>query len=158
MNLKSKIATVALGAVALGGLIGVAVSYADSPTTAPSTQSSTPAGGQAKAGHGAKSGQHARRGLLRRALHGEVTAGGKTGTRVIDFQRGAVQSVSSTAITLKSADGFTATYVINGGTKVRKDGSASKIGDIKKGDTVRVVALKTGGTVTARLVAEPKAK
>ena len=158
MNVKSKIATVALGAVALGGLIGVGVSYADNPTTSPSAPSGTAPGGQAKAGHGTKSAEHAKRALLKRALHGEVTVGGKKGTRVIDFQRGSVQSVSSTGITLKSTDGFTATYVVNAETKVRKDGAAAKIGDIKNGETVRVVALKSGSTDTARVVAEPKAK
>ena len=154
MNVKSKIATVALGAVALGGLIGVGVSYADNPTTSPSA----PSGSAAKAGHGAKAGAHARRALMKRALHGEVTVGGKKGTRVLDFQRGSVQSVSSNGITVKSTDGFSATYVVNAETKVRKDGAAAKIGDIKNGDTVRVVALKTGSTDTARVVAEPKAK
>lgn len=158
MNVKSKIATVALGAVALGGLIGVGVSYADNPTTSPSAPSGTAPSGQAKAGHGDKAGAHARRALMKRALHGEVTVGGKKGTRVVDFQRGSVQSVSSTGITLKSTDGFTAMYVVNAETKVRKDGAAAKIGDIKNGDTVRVVALKTGSTDTARVVAEPKAK
>jgi hypothetical protein len=154
MNVKSKIATVALGTVALGGLIGVGVSYADNPTTSPSA----PSGSAAKAGHGAKAGAHARRVLMKRALHGEVTVGGKKGTRVLDFQRGSVQSVRSNGITVKSTDGFSATYVVNAETKVRKDGAAAKIADIKNGDTVRVVALKTGSTDTARVVAEPKTK
>ena len=154
MNVKSKIATVALGAVALGGLIGVGVSYADNPAASPSA----PSGSAAKAGHGAKAGAHARRALMKRALHGEVTVGGKKGTRVLDFQRGSVQSVSSNGVTVKSTDGFSATYVVNAETKVRKDGAAAKIGDIKNGVTVRVVALKNGSTDTARVVAEPKAK
>jgi hypothetical protein len=158
MNVKNKIATVALGAVALGGLVGVGVSFADGPTTSPSSPTSASPGAPALAGHGAKSGVHAKRALLKRALHGEVTVGGEKGTRVIDFQRGSVQSVSSTAITLKSTDGFTATYVVTADTNVRKNGAAATIGAIEKGDTVRVVALKSGSTDTARLVAEPKTK
>ncbi len=158
MNVRSKIAAVAVGAVALGTLIGVGVSYADDPSTSPTPTAPASAAPSGQGHQADKAGAHAKRALLKRALHGEVTLGGKEKTRVIDFQRGAVQKVGPSAITLKSTDGFTATYVVNGETKVRKDGQPAKIGDIKAGDTVRVVARKDGNTSTARLVAEPKAR
>ena len=146
MNLKSRIAAV-----------GVGVSYADNPSTSPAPPSASPST-SSPGTHADKAGAHAKRALLKRALHGELTVGGKEKTRVIDFQRGTVQKVAGTAITLKSTDGFTATYVVTTETKVRKAGEPAKIGDIKAGDKVRVVALKQGDTSTARLVAEPKTR
>lgn len=174
MRIKSKIAAVGLGAVALAGLIGVGASYADNPTpsTSPSASSSpsdpgSRAGGSTQAapkgqtdrgtradpsGHG----RHAERALLKRALHGEVTIGGEKQTRVMVFQRGAVDKVSATSITVKSTDGFAQTYVVNADTSIRKDGHAAEIADLAAGDKVRVVALKNGSTSTARVIAEPK--
>ena len=56
---------------------------------------------------------------MARALHGEVTLAGEK-HRVIVFQRGPVDKISDTSLTVKSNDGFTATYVLNADTKVRK--------------------------------------
>jgi len=172
MQIKGKIAAATLGALALAGGIGVGVSYADDPTAThspnatPSAQSSPKQQSSAKQQPGTKhagakqagnkQGQHAKRALLKRALHGEVTVGGKKQTRVLAFQRGTIEKVSATSITVKSTDGFTATYVVNADTKVRKDGEAVKTTDLGSGDTVRVVARKDGQTSTARVVAEPK--
>lgn len=155
MNSKTKIAAAGLGAVALAAAVGVGISYADDPTPSTSPSASPTAAGTPSAKTGAKTRQHARRALLKRALHGEVTLGGKQ-PRVVDFQRGTVDRVSGTSITVKSTDGFTASYVVTNDTKVRKDGDAAKIGDIRSGDKVRVVARKEGSTDTARLIAEPK--
>jgi hypothetical protein len=154
VNSKGKIAAIGLGAVALGGIVGVGVSFADDPTPSTSPSASPSAGASAKPGSDKNAG-HDRRALVRRALHGEATLGGKQ-IRVVDFQRGLVGQVSDTSITLKSTDGFTATYAVTSDTKVRKDGQAAKITDIKTGDEVRVLALKTGTTSTAKVVAEPK--
>ena len=103
-----------------------------------------------------KQGEHAKRALLKRALHGEVTLAGKKTTRVIDFQRGNVQQVSATSITLKSTDGFTATYVVTSDTRVRQAGEVGKLSDVRTGDKVRVVAVKDGKTSAAKAIAEPK--
>jgi hypothetical protein len=81
------------------------------------------------------------------AVHGEVVVpkqGG--GYETLLMQRGTVTSVSSSAISVKSADGFTATYDVTGSTQVNA-GSAG-ITSIDKNANVVVIARKTasGGT------------
>lgn len=159
MNIKTKIATASLSAVALAGIVGAGVSYADDPTTSPSPSASpstsTPGGQQQR-----KPDEHAKRALLKRALlkralHGEVTLGGKK-ARVIDFQRGTVEKVSATAITVKSTDGFTGSYVITEDTRIRQAREPGRLSDITTGDKVRVIAVKDGKTSTAKVIREPK--
>jgi hypothetical protein len=81
------------------------------------------------------------------ALHGEFVVqkdGG--GYQTLATQSGSVTAVSSTSITVKSADGYTRTYVVNSDTKVNRGG---KIADIKTGATVRIRAVVSGDTATA---------
>jgi hypothetical protein len=153
VNTRTKIAAISLSAVALAGAAGVGISYADDPTTTPSPSASPTAG--APSAQQQKQGERARRPLVKRALHGEVTLGGKK-TRVIDFQRGTVEKVSATSITVKSTDAFTRTYVVTKDTRVRHAGEASTIGDIKTGTKVRVVALRDGDASTATVIGEPR--
>jgi len=82
------------------------------------------------------------------AVHGQFVvpkAGG--GYQTIDTQRGSVTAVSSTSITIKSADGFTKTYRVTGSTNV--DAQRDGIGSIKTGHQVAVAATVSGGTATA---------
>jgi hypothetical protein len=125
---------VAVAALVAGGGVAYAVS-APTPTSTPS-QPTAPT----KAKH--------HKALLGRVSHGEVTLNGKD-HRVVDVQRGQVQSVSSTSVSVKSGDGFTATYTINSDTKVHKDAKAAAIGDVHNGDKVVVVATKANGADTA---------
>jgi hypothetical protein len=94
-------------------------------------------------------GDRKHRALQTRALHGEATVGGKKRHRVVQFQRGTVDQVSSTSITVTSADGFRATYRVDAKTKVRKDKQPATIADVKTADRVRVVATQDGSTTTA---------
>jgi hypothetical protein len=149
MRTRTKLVVAATTAVALAGGVGVGIAAAD-PTTSPSAPTS--ASPQAGPKSGAPGQGHRARDLTARALHGEATVGGKKNTRVIDFQRGAVTQVSGTSITVKSTDGFSATYVVAGTTKVRKDKATAAIADVKVNDAVRVVAVKDGSTVTARSI------
>ena len=71
---------------------------------------------------------------------------------VLDTQRGTVTGNNGTQLTVKSADGFTATYTVGSSTVIRKDGAKATVGDLKVGDTVGVVGVKSGDTVTARAV------
>jgi hypothetical protein len=100
---------------------------------------------------------HRHAGLLARAEHGEMTLSGPQ-HRVVDVQRGQVQSASPTSITVKSADGFTATYTVNSTTKVRKAAKAAAIGDVTTGDRVVVIATKNGSTTTATRITDHPAK
>jgi hypothetical protein len=81
-------------------------------------------------------------------LHGQFTApkaGG--GYQTVDVQRGTVTSVSSSSITIKSADGYSASYAVASSTEV--NAQAGGIGSVKTGDTVSVTATVSGGTATA---------
>lgn len=146
-------------ALALAGGVTAGIASADPTTPAPApsgTASPTPdqtpkADKQAKKDAQARDGR--RGGLLLRALHGEVTLGGNE-TRVVNFQRGTVEAVSATEITVKSKDGFTATYVVTAETNVKKDKKVAAIADVKTADRVRVVALKDGSTLTARTIGD----
>jgi hypothetical protein len=77
-------------------------------------------------------------------IHGEFTTkkpGG--GYQTLAMQTGEVTSVSSSSIAVKSEDGFTRTYSVDDKTRVMagKEG----IGGVKKGDTVRVLAVVEDG-------------
>lgn len=152
MKKPAVILATALSTVALAGVVGVGVASADpTPTPTPSaTASPTPgASTTAKPGKANK----AKRDLVQRALHGEVTLGGKK-HHVVDFQRGTVSAVSATSITVRSTDDFSATYVVDAKTKVHQAKAKTTIADVKTGDKVRVVALKDGSTLTATRIAD----
>jgi hypothetical protein len=81
-------------------------------------------------------------------LHGQAVLskpGG--GYETVAFQRGTVTAVSAGSITLKSADGFTQAYVINGSTVV--GAHRSGISSVKAGNTASVIATVSGKTFTA---------
>jgi hypothetical protein len=81
-------------------------------------------------------------------IHGQFTApksGG--GYQTLDMQRGTVTAVSGTSISVKSADGFSASYTVTSKTLV--DAQAAGIGSVKKGDSVVVIATVSGSTATA---------
>jgi hypothetical protein len=82
------------------------------------------------------------------AVHGTVVVpkpGG--GYQTVAFQNGKVTAVSSTSITLRSADGYSHSYQVTSATMVnaQRDG----IGSIKAGNQVMVDATVSGGTATA---------
>jgi hypothetical protein len=98
-----------------------------------------------------------RRLLLRRVEHGEVTLKGKDDKPVVvDIQRGKVTAVSPTSISLKSEDGFTATYTVSSDTRIRVDGERKAIGDVRVGKSAGLIATKAstaaGSAATARFV------
>ena len=154
MNKIAKIVAAGAGTVALIGGIGAGIAAAD-PTTSPTPTPTPTASATAKDKPADKhrDGLPGRRALLARALHGEATLGGEK-HRVVAFQRGVVQEVSTTSLTVKSEDGFSATYVLNAETKVHKQGDKSTISAIKNGDHVRVLALKDGSTLTAKAIGD----
>jgi hypothetical protein len=82
------------------------------------------------------------------AIHGQYVApksGG--GYQTIAFQNGKVTAISSTSITLRSADGYTHTYVVNSSTTV--NAQRGGISSIKTGNEVLVRATVSGTTTTA---------
>jgi hypothetical protein len=119
------------------------VSAAFSAATTPTTGTATP-----------DAGKHARGGWLRRLEHGEFTVRTKSGHEVIAVQRGQVTSVTATQITVKSADGFTATYTVDANTKVRKAKQAATIAAVHTGDKIGVFAVDNGSIETAKRIAD----
>lgn len=110
------------GAVALvltGTGAALAWSDASTPSPSPSPSQSAP---QAPGNSGKAPGQN-KPGKAQRSqpLHGEEVVKNADGTfqTVLD-QRGTVESVSGSAITVKSEDGFTQTYAVNGDTKITR--------------------------------------
>ena len=65
-------------------------------------------------------------------------------------QTGQVTAVSAKSLSLKSTDGYTATYAITSTTRVAAHSGG--ITSLKKGDTVHVLATKSGSTLTAVMV------
>lgn len=139
----------------------VSAAVSSSPTASPSPSASQPAsqpagapvghrgrfggfGGFPFGGFGMGSG-----GLV----HGQFTepkSGG--GYQTVDVQDGTVSAVSASSVTVKSADGFTATYAVTSSTVV--DAKAAGIGSVKKGDTIFVTATVSGGAATAANVTD----
>jgi hypothetical protein len=81
-------------------------------------------------------------------VHGQVTepkAGG--GYQTVDIQRGTVTAVSTSSITVKSADGFTKTYAVSSSTEV--NAQAAGIATVKVGDSVELTATLAGSKTTA---------
>ncbi|WAH98296.1 hypothetical protein [Arthrobacter sp. MMS18-M83] len=99
-------------------------------------------------------------------IHGEFTVKNKDGTfTTMVTQRGTVQSVSDSNISVKSDDGFTQSYAITSSTSIVKFPAAGtgtqgrrpslqtiKATDLKAGDTVAVSGTKSGTTVTANRI------
>jgi hypothetical protein len=148
MMKRTKIALVAgAAALAMAGIGGGIAFAADSgpTTTTPTSPGATPS---------APSSPHAHHGVRRSQggamEHGELTVRTKTGDRVIDVQRGQVSAVSATSVTVRSTDGFTATYTVGSASKVRVRKNASTIANVHTGDNVAVAATKSGNTNTLR--------
>jgi hypothetical protein len=161
-NLVVGLATVAVLAAAATGVALAADTSTPTPSGSPSASPNT--GTQENGGPG-RDGGHGLRGGPGKpgggfgiagpmgALHGEFVVpkqGGGYQTLVV--QRGKVSSVSSSTITVKSDDGFSATYDVPATTPVNaaRDG----IGSVKKGDEVTLVAEKKSGNDTALQVGD----
>ena len=146
-----------LGAVALlaaGGVVGAALALGGgaSAQTPQPTQSTAPDQSApqrpGKLGRGPGGPGHGPGHKGGPGIHGEfVVPNGSGGYQTVTHQRGEVTAVSATSITVKSEDGYSATYVVNADTLVNaaRDG----ISTISNGDTVHVAGIKSGGTTTA---------
>jgi hypothetical protein len=83
-------------------------------------------------------------------LHGTAVVKTRDGSyETVAGQRGTVTAVSATSISVKSEDGYQATYVVDKDTVVN---GTEKITAVKQGDNVGVVATVDGGTSTATRV------
>ena len=86
-------------------------------------------------------------------LHGTYTVQTGNGKyQTYDTQLGKASRVSSSSITLTSADGFTHTYVVTSSTIV--DAQRDGIGSVASGDQIRLVATVSGSTATATAIVD----
>ena len=154
------------GAVALT-LTGAGVAFAwaaDSPQPSPSQSAPGQENRPAKPDKSQRP-QH---------LHSEGVVKKADGTfQTVLEQRGTVESVSDTSITVKSEDGYSQTYAVNAETKIKQvpapaaDGSSATpdggkrlkptdgtIADIAAGDTVRISGVRNGDQALAERIVE----
>ena len=150
MILTRKIALGVAGVAAAGvlGTAGVAAATSNDSTPAPSA-SAAPSSSAAPSDHPKT--HRARRALIGRGLHGEWVVKGKDGKPVtLETIRGTVTAVGSSSVTFKAEDGFTETFATNSATKVR--GGADSLAQVKVGAKGAVLGMKSGSTITARVV------
>ena len=67
----------------------------------------------------------------------------KHGAVTVLVQRGVIEAVGATSITLRSKDGYTHSYVINAVTKVRERRQRVAVGALHIGERAMVVAVAT---------------
>jgi hypothetical protein len=131
---------------------------AATPSASPSPSSGTPGSGAPHGWQKIRGGFPGGLGLRFGALGGGVVHGQLTvpksggGYQTLDVQSGTVTAVSTGAITVKSADGFTASYTVTGNTVV--GAQSAGIGSVKKGDKVFVTATVSGSTATAATIVD----
>lgn len=92
-------------------------------------------------------------GLAGGMVHGQVVIakpGG--GYQTLDIQRGKVTAVSTNSISVRSADGFTATYAVTSSTDV--DAQRDGIGSVKVGHQISVLGTVNGSKATATSITD----
>ncbi|MHB1739710.1 MAG: DUF5666 domain-containing protein [Actinomycetes bacterium] len=149
------VASGVLGAGLIGGVVASQIGTAhastgSSSTTAPATP---PAPGGPGRWGGPMGGPMGGMMGLGRALHAQATVVTPGGTYlVVSTQQGTVTATTSSSVTVKSADGYTATYAVTSATRLAKDGASTTLSKIATGNTVHVVATTENGTLTARAI------
>jgi hypothetical protein len=82
-------------------------------------------------------------------LHGQMVVPDGNGYATVAMQRGTVSSASASSLTVRSSDGYTATYRLTDATQVLGGGA----GDLSAGDAVSVMARGAKPPFTAQVVA-----
>ena len=88
-----------------------------------------------------------------RVLHSQATVEGPNDTtKTVVTQTGDITDVADSTITVKSTDGFEATYTIDKNTRISLNGTDGALSSLKQGDTVRVFGSRSGSTAHAAAV------
>ena len=92
--------------------------------------------------------------LLRlvRGMYGEVAFYTPGGTRTLAFERGTVESVSGSQVTVRARNGTTWTWTLVSDSVVRKDGQVSTRSELAKGERVFAGGLAVSGAKDIRLI------
>ncbi|WJK39478.1 hypothetical protein O7608_23910 [Solwaraspora sp. WMMA2056] len=89
------------------------------------------------------------------ALHGELTVQTDDGPRTVVGQRGTVESVDGSTLTVESIDGFTLDWTCADECRVVDDGDEVELSQLDLDAEVRVVGVRDGDDVLARIVRHP---
>jgi hypothetical protein len=142
----------ALASTGSGSPAGSPSAVAASPAPSPAPSGRPGPGGPGRPGH-RRFGAGIGFGGLFGAVHGQLVvpkSGG--GYQTVDVQSGQVTAVSTTSITLKSADGYSKSYAVAGSTIV--DAQRDGIGSVKVGNQVTLLATVSGSTATATSITD----
>jgi hypothetical protein len=93
-----------------------------------------------------------RRMALLGGIHGQVTFKAKTGFTTFAFERGSVQSVRGSALTVRAADGTTWTWHLVKDSVVRESGRKVAASKLAVGEQVLVAGPVAGGSNNVRMV------
>jgi hypothetical protein len=138
---KAVVAAVAAAAVVVAGGVGFAATRNGNAAT---SQQAGPGGGFGRAGGPGGGFGGAGLGAI---AHGEVVVADSSGTYATRLvQTGTVSAASTTSITVRSADGYSATYTLGSDTSVDNGTDAGT--DIATGHTVTVLASTGKAAVT----------
>jgi hypothetical protein len=126
-----------------------------SSTTASGTTTSATAASGTGAASASSTGKHRIRSLRRLrglgGMYGSFTFRTKSGDETLSFERGTIESVSSSNIVVRAADGTTMTWLLVSDTVVRDHGKSSASG-LSDGQLVFVGGPVTSGARDARLI------
>jgi hypothetical protein len=95
-------------------------------------------------------------GQLGGGLHGSMVVPYGSGYATVAMQRGTVTQTSSSSLTVRSPDGYSATYRVTGSTQVlvpNAQGSTGTTADLSQGDAVSVIARGSTAPLSAAVVA-----
>jgi hypothetical protein len=135
-----------IGGVVIAALLATGGGVAYAATSGSAAPSAPPASAHPQ--------QRPARSLWSRVEHGEATMRVKQQDKLVDVQRGQVTAVSPNSVTVRSVDGYTATYTVNPQTKVRKNKAAAAIDAVQTGDRIGVLATKAGSNDTATRIVD----
>ncbi|MGE5827912.1 MAG: hypothetical protein ACM30G_06040 [Micromonosporaceae bacterium] len=93
-----------------------------------------------------------------RMLHGEAVVQTDQGPRTVVVQRGTVTEITSTSVTVKSADGFTLTWTFGDPIHVVEHRTSVQPSAVAVGAQVGIAGTKDGNTPIARLIVIPGPK
>jgi hypothetical protein len=102
-----------------------------------------------------RAGRRAGRARLRplvRGIHGQFTYRTKHGVKTLAFERGTIQQVAGTAVTVRAPDGTTWTWQVVGDTVVRQDRAKVGAASLAAGQRVFVGGPVVSGVDDARLI------
>jgi hypothetical protein len=91
-------------------------------------------------------------GLGRRVLHGEVTVQTREGVKTLVMARGEVTALSESSITVKSSDGVSTSFRIDGDTRYGFRNEPAPRAELKVGDTAFVAGETAGDAAVAKRV------